>query len=342
MRPKTSGRACDSSSSERPRYHGAVSRLLPLLLLFAVGCYPVALIEQDDDAAFSDDDDDVAGDDDDIAPDDDDVTDDDDEAPDADGDGTPDADDCAPDDPAVHPGAVEECNGADDNCDGQADEGLGQDWYLDNDGDGWGDPATAFWACDPPPEGIGQGNDCDDTNPDIHPGSTVQVDGVDSDCDGLTDWLMQVWISGDDDFEWCLDDENAMTPGGTSWPVGALFEVWVETGSHVIGIRGWDTGQVITAMIAHIELSDGSMWISDASWKFDPNPAADDDTRGGWCAVGFDDTAWQNANVIGPIGTSPWGNAPSSFPPGSPANWIWDYYPVNLNTQYLRLQIEIP
>ena len=313
-----------------------------LLALGLAGCYPIALIENDDDDGMFDDDDVASDDDDDVVDDDDDATDDDDVVDDDDGDGWGAPDDCDDANPDVHPGAIEECNGVDDNCDGQADEGLGQNWYLDGDGDGWGDPASAIWACDAPPDRIGQGNDCDDTNPEIHPASTAQVDGIDSDCDGLKDWLMQVWISGDDDFEWCLDDEDAMVQGDFGWPTGQLYEVWVNTGSHVIGIRGWDTGQVITAVIGHIELSDGSLWITDGAWKFDPNPAADEDTRGGWCAVGFDDSLWQFANVIGPIGTSPWGNAPSSFPAGSPANWIWDYYPVNLNTQYVRLQIEVP
>ena len=42
--------------------------------------------------------------------------------------------------------------------------------------------------------------------------------------------------------------------------------------------------------------------------------------------AGFDDSAWDYALDIGPIGdtSNPWGNAPSIFPSGSPAHWIWD------------------
>jgi len=46
--------------------------------------------------------------------------------PDDDNDGAADAADCAPLDPAVHPGAAEKCNGTDDDCDGDVDEEQGQ------------------------------------------------------------------------------------------------------------------------------------------------------------------------------------------------------------------------
>ena len=314
-------------------------RLTPLLLVLLLGCYEGGSIFDDDDTSFAFDDDDI------VTPDDDDsgTLDDDDVGPvDADGDGWPQDDDCDDTDPDVHPGAPEQCNDQDDDCDGQVDEGVLLHWYDDADGDGFGDPATAVAACEGLPGQVSQGGDCDDADPDIHPGSTQQIDGQDSDCDGRLDWLVQVRISGDDDFEWCWDDEDTMIPGDNPWPEGQLYEVWMTSGSHVVGVRGWDLHQVITAVIVHVELSDGTLWVSDASWTFDPQPEADPESRAGWCSPGFDDSPWQPVNVIGPIGTSPWGNAPSTFPAGSPAFWIWDYYPVDLNTQYVRKQIELP
>ena len=315
-------------------------RLLFSLFVLLAGCYiaPLELddnptpppLGDDDDSALTGDDDD-AGDDDDSPP------------TDTDGDGVPDAEDCAPTDPSVFPGATETCDGIDEDCDGAVDEGLSATWYEDADGDGWGNPDTESTTCQDPPMGwISQGFDCDDTDPNVFPTSTQQVDGVDSDCDGRRDWQVTIWISGDDDFEWCIDDETNMTPGNTSWPVGAVWTAWMTSGDHVVGIRGWDTGTVITAAIAHIEMTDGTTWVTDGTWVYDPQPAAPGDTRVGWCGVGFDDSTWQNANEIGPIGTSPWGNSPSTFPAGSPALWIWDHFPVNLNTQYLRKQITLP
>jgi hypothetical protein len=317
-------------------------RLAPLFLLLLAGCYdatdwfggdePSAINDDDDDDDTSpaNDDDSAPGDDDDSGP------------GDGDGDGYAADADCDDGDPAVHPDAPELCNGADDDCDGDVDEGITVPWYPDGDGDGFGITELPVSACEPPAGHTTFAGDCDDTDPAVHPGSAQQLDGVDSDCDGRRDWLLSAYISGDDDFEWCLDDENTMVPGDTNWPAGQLFEVWVTSGVHVIGIQGWDLGQVITAVIGHFELSDGTRWVTDGDWTFDPNPDADPSLRGGWCSAGFDDSAWQLANVIGPIGTSPWGNAPSVFPAGSPAMWIWDYFPVDLNTQYLRQQIEVP
>ena len=84
--------------------------------------------------------------------------------------------------------------------------------------------------------------------------------------------------------------------------------------------------------------------MSDATWRYDPNPTASDKTRLGWCEPFFDDQGWDLVLDIGPIGdpSNPWGNAPSSFPAGSSAHWIWDHFPVDLNTQYLRKEFVLP
>ena len=95
------------------------------------------------------------------------------------------ADDCAPDDPTVHPGALEACNEVDDDCDGEVDEDAGLVWYLDEDGDGWG--GEALTQCDPPAQYADNGADCDDADPDVHPGAPEQEDGIDNDCDDVID-----------------------------------------------------------------------------------------------------------------------------------------------------------
>ena len=71
----------------------------------------------------------------------------------------------------IHPGAPEiPYNGVDEDCDGFD--------LCDVDGDGYDSI-----ECD-------DGGDCNDANPDVHPGApdaNVAPDGIDNDCDGIID-----------------------------------------------------------------------------------------------------------------------------------------------------------
>ncbi len=79
--------------------------------------------------------------------------------------------DCNDADPSIHPGATEiPYNGIDEDCDGED--------LCDVDGDGFLSPRCADEDGNP-------GTDCDDTDPDIHPGATeIPYNGIDEDCDG--------------------------------------------------------------------------------------------------------------------------------------------------------------
>jgi hypothetical protein len=95
-------------------------------------------------------------------------------------------DDCDDDDAAIHPRATERCNDRDDDCDGLTDEALDTDWFADADGDGFG-AGPAVRACAPPAGYVATALDCDDADPDVHPGVAETCDGRDQDCDGFTD-----------------------------------------------------------------------------------------------------------------------------------------------------------
>ena len=43
-------------------------------------------------------------------------------------------------------GATEVCDGSDNDCDNQIDEGVFTTYYLDNDGDGYGNPNASTMA----------------------------------------------------------------------------------------------------------------------------------------------------------------------------------------------------
>jgi len=96
--------------------------------------------------------------------------------------------DCDDTDPDINPAAVEECDGIDSDCSGASDEE--ELFYQDVDGDGFTgpDPVTCI-----PGESDGLTSqptlraDCDDTDPDINPDAIETCDGVNENCDVLTD-----------------------------------------------------------------------------------------------------------------------------------------------------------
>ena len=84
---------------------------------------------------------------------------------DRDGDGfSPATGDCDDVNAEINPNAEEICDGADNNCDGEIDEQGGSLYYTDEDGDGFGDPATEEHHCSEPSQQIAQSGDCDDGN----------------------------------------------------------------------------------------------------------------------------------------------------------------------------------
>jgi hypothetical protein len=97
--------------------------------------------------------------------------------------------DCDDDAAQIYPGALEVCDTLDNDCDAAVDEDAvdAPTFYTDQDGDGFGDPASPVRACSKPPGTATLDTDCDDTQASIHPGAAEYCDGIDHDCDGLTD-----------------------------------------------------------------------------------------------------------------------------------------------------------
>ena len=98
-----------------------------------------------------------------------------------------DSTDCDDTDEDVNPGEPEVCDGADQNCDGQVDEDVGDTFYLDADGDGFGLSTSTTVACALPSGYAAYDGDCNDGNASINPNGTETCNAADDDCDGQTD-----------------------------------------------------------------------------------------------------------------------------------------------------------
>lgn len=128
---------------------------------------------------------------------------------DNDGDGwTVEGGDCNDGDKAINPGAIEVCDGIDNNCDGNTDGDAGDrvTIYFDGDGDGYAfdyESATSSYC---PTEEMPSGyfltaDDCDDSNPEVHPGAEEVCDWVvDNNCDGVPFVTVRFWGPGCQEF----------------------------------------------------------------------------------------------------------------------------------------------
>ena len=115
-------------------------------------------------------------------------------------------DDCDDTNAALYPNATEICDGLDNDCDGQIDDAdsnvdlsTAQTFYVDNDGDKFGDEEQPIVACDAPAMTAVEAGDCNDDDALIHPEAEEVCDYKDNNCDGLADRDDETVIISEDD-----------------------------------------------------------------------------------------------------------------------------------------------
>jgi len=99
--------------------------------------------------------------------------------------------DCNDNNALINPGRTEICsNSIDDNCNAQVDEPGASGctiYYQDVDRDGYGTTASQCLCAPAAPYDSLYSTDCNDSNSAIHPGATEVCDGIDNNCNTLTD-----------------------------------------------------------------------------------------------------------------------------------------------------------
>jgi MYXO-CTERM domain-containing protein len=129
--------------------------------------------------------------------------------------------DCDDQDEDINPLGIEVCDGADNDCNGAVDEPSALDsttWYLDADGDDYGDPEIGTLSCFQPTGYVDENSDCDDSNDAINPGmDEIWYDGIDQDCDGNDDDKDNDGYNHEVD---CDDEDASINPG--------MEEIWYD------------------------------------------------------------------------------------------------------------------
>jgi len=193
--------------------------------------------------------------------------------------------DCDDADPAVHPAATQlACDYVDNNCDGDL-----HDWEVDDDGD-------AVDECGPDGVLATGDEDCDDTDPAIHPSVTeAACDYIDNNCDGdLHDWEIDddgdgwdecgpdgVLATGDED---CDDADPLIRPDRTELPCngidddcdGLLHEQEEDADADGYALCEGDCNDVIAAINPGVAEVDCDYIDNDCNGIFHPDEVDDD------------------------------------------------------------------
>ncbi|MFT7521971.1 MAG: hypothetical protein ACI9MC_004123, partial [Kiritimatiellia bacterium] len=217
--------------------------------------------------------------------------------------------DCDDANAQIYPNATELCNGHDDDCDDAIDEAAidARAWFPDDDHDGYGNAGGPIWACDQPSGHVDDSTDCDDTEPDVHPGAQETCDGSDEDCDGEED---EGGVCGETQCDDGVDDdEDGLTDCDDPDCDGACPERCDDSrdndGDGSIDCRDrdcWDAATCVETDCANGEddEADGLTDCDDPDCWGDGCPEVLFRVTGGTLAVNRETTTWREKDCTGP------------------------------------------
>ena len=124
----------------------------------------------------------------------------------------------------ISPTQSEICDGVDNNCNEEIDEQGGEEvliWYLDADGDTFGDVTQPLAACGEPQGYVANLDDCDDDDENVFVGAEEICDEIDNDCDGTIDGeeatdALVFYLDTDGDGFGIMEQRHCTKPDGYS------------------------------------------------------------------------------------------------------------------------------
>jgi putative metal-binding protein len=196
----------------------------------------------------------------------------------------------------------------------QGNASLPQPYYLDADGDGFGDANAMVTACFPPPQMVAKAGDCNDASASVHPGAPELCgNGIDEDCSG-EDLLCSAEIAG-----WRIT-AGRVIPGATPGTV---------TGSYTAkNVLSADTqryfGACFIADITHTACATDDdctplMTYTDG-WSYCGSPDGSNEPRLCWIRPGG--LPYCDKGVARPDGSYPMPTVPASTPDGILPRWM--------------------
>ncbi len=222
--------------------------------------------------------------------------------------------DCDDTDAAVYPGAAELCDELDDDCDGAVDEELDPPWwYVDEDGDGYGDLEQAIQSCLQPEGSSDRSGDCNDQDDQIHPAAFETCgDGRDEDCDGVVDEVSVCCIATTPDVEgYALCTEPLTWAGAQSACAADGFSlVVVDDGAENSWVFELVTWLDSSLWLGLTDAETEGTWLTAAGepppwygWKdSEPNNNTDTNTEGQDCAgLVLSTEAWHDLDCEGEL-----------------------------------------
>jgi hypothetical protein len=120
--------------------------------------------------------------------------------------------DCDDTSDKINPDGFEACDSVDNDCDGKADQDAPAKHYEDTDEDTFGDPDTEQELCGEHEGWVTVSDDCDDTARAVNPDADEKCNGIDDDCDDVTDPATSV-----DAKTWYNDGDGDGVGAGTSF-----------------------------------------------------------------------------------------------------------------------------